>query len=145
MLGRHYYQFSCSPSTNLSTIRHLAGGALQAGSLLLLQASTCLQPQVVAALGEWLATLMAAVAKAFSGKQSSIIFPAHSRVRLIYPIIFLKIQLIKYLSLSLSLPHNRISLMARVPFHLSPLPISHEPQHPCCSPTLFLPVIKQHH
>ena len=80
LLGRHCYQFSCSPSTKLSTIQHLIGGALQSGSLLLLQASTSLQPQVVASLGEWMATLMAAVAKAFSGSRSSIIFPAHSQV-----------------------------------------------------------------
>ena len=107
LLGRHCYQFSCSPSTKVSILHHLIGGALQAGSMLLLQDSTTLQPQVVVSLGEWLATLMAAVAKAFSGKQSSIIFPTHSQVRFYCEFCTLANQLPPLslsLSLSLSLP-----------------------------------------
>lgn len=80
LLGRHCYQFSCSPQTGLSILHQLLCGALGSGSILLLENYLTLKPHVMISLGEWLGSLMLLVAKAFKGKQSLVILQDQTKV-----------------------------------------------------------------
>ena len=66
ILGRHSYEFTCTPLTTLPTLTRLVGGALQAGSLLSLERYSALAPRVCVGLGLLLEQLLSTLSKAFS-------------------------------------------------------------------------------